>query len=267
MSGDALFKGKLVLVTGASSGIGLALARQLAAEGAVLALASRRIDAETTAQVANHGASGAVPFPCDLHREQEAERLVTRVVHHFGRPVEMLINAAGNAILGNVEDVPMQKIHESFEVNFFAAVALCRAVIPEMKQRRSGHIVNIISGVAYRGLPAVFPYCASKAALLSFSESLAVELLPYRVRVLTVSPGPVDTRFYASQEIYGQPGELFTPGRRRAPERAAADILRGLRRNKMRLDFSWRGGLARHLNYWAPGLFDRVLARKIKRPA
>ena len=262
-----LFSRKLVLITGASSGIGLALARRLAAEGAVLALASRRIDEETTAQVVNHGASGAAPFPCDLSHGHEAEQLMSRVTRHFGRPVEMLINAAAIPILGNAEDVPMQKIHESFEVNFFAAVALCRAVIPEMKQRRSGYIVNITSGAAYRGLPVAFPYCASKAALLSFSESLDVELSPYGVRVLTVSPGPVDTRFYANQEIFGQPGELFAPRHRRTPERAAEGILRGLRRNRTRLDLSWRGSLARHLNYWAPGLFDRMLMRKIKRPS
>jgi NAD(P)-dependent dehydrogenase (short-subunit alcohol dehydrogenase family) len=181
---------RVALVTGSSSGIGEATALALA-RGGFRVFASGR----TLAGVEHlRGTSGVEPIELDVMDDVSIVRAVAHAFNAAGR-IDVLVNNAGFAIFGAVEDLPREELRRQFEVNVFAAMALCRQVLPIMRRQGAGTIVNVSSVAGRVSTPLLGAYCASKFALEAFTDSLRVEARPFGIRVVSVEPGSTRTAF------------------------------------------------------------------------
>jgi NAD(P)-dependent dehydrogenase (short-subunit alcohol dehydrogenase family) len=186
--------GRVAVVTGASKGIGLAIARRLLDEGARVVTTSRRSTPELDALDVVHVAA-------DLTNPGAADAIVARAVDAFGG-IDVLVNNAGGRVPGatlprtSFLDADDAEWHAVFELNLFAAVRLSRAAIPVMLERGGGAIVNVSSGNARQPSPMNVDYGAAKAGLSNLTKALSEEFAPRGIRVNTVSPGPVLTPWW-----------------------------------------------------------------------
>jgi NAD(P)-dependent dehydrogenase (short-subunit alcohol dehydrogenase family) len=188
---------KTVLITGCSSGIGRATARAfLDEEWEVYATARNPADIETL------GERGCDISTLDVTDADDVERVVSRIVDEHGR-VDCLVNNAGYAQFGPVEDVPTEKVHQQFDVNVYGPHRLTRAVLPHMREQEEGTIVNVSSAAGRLSFPGGGVYCGSKFALEAMSDALRVEVDDLGINVVLVEPGPVDTSFQdrAAEEV------------------------------------------------------------------
>jgi NAD(P)-dependent dehydrogenase (short-subunit alcohol dehydrogenase family) len=174
----AAAQSRVVLITGASSGIGRACAAHLAALGYRVYGASRHPAA----------GSGAEPVAMDVTDDVSVREAVTRIIDREGR-IDILVNNAGVALAGAVEDTTVEEARKQFDVNFFGVLRVCRAVLPTLREQRSGYIVNIGSIAGLVAVPYQGFYSASKFALEGFSESLRHELKPFGIHVVLIEPG------------------------------------------------------------------------------
>jgi uncharacterized protein len=221
------YQGKTALVTGASSGIGEAFARELARRGMHLILVARSADrlSEIAAELrARHGVTVTV-LPTDLGEEHAAERL-RHEVEQRGLHVDMLVNNAGFATHGPFEEVGSTRDHQQVMVNVTALVDLTHAFVPAMLER-GGDVINVASTVAYQPTPYMAVYGASKAFVTSFSAALAEEYRGRGLRVLALCPGATATGFF---DVVGT--DAIAMGRMRSSEQVVATALRALERGK-----------------------------------
>src|SRR3990172_104559 len=181
------------IVTGASSGIGRSSALPLARRGHRVFATVRTADAEDSLREAASGLPVDV-LRLDLLDEASVARLIPTVRDRAGR-IDVLVNNAGYALLGAVEDLPVDALRRQFEVNVFGAMALARAALPLMRSPPSGPILNVSSLAGRVSVPLMGAYCASKFALEAFTDALRIEARPFGVRAIVVEPGPVVTRF------------------------------------------------------------------------
>ena len=186
-------KGKVAVVTGASSGIGEATAGALAAEGASVVVAARREDRlEDLVERINGNGGKALAVACDVTDEQQAHELIQRAKDEFGR-VDILVNNAGVMQLSKVQRGLSDEWRTMFEVNVLGLLYATDAAIEVMKEQGSGHLVNI-SSLASRGTrPGLGVYSGTKMAVNGISESIRQELLENNIRVTMVEPGAVET--------------------------------------------------------------------------
>jgi short-subunit dehydrogenase len=253
------FAGQNIVITGASSGIGRALALRLASAGASLALVGRRVDAleAAAAECRAKGATAVSVHVADLAVSAGIEPLVGNIIAQWGGGPDMLIHCAGVGLVGAIEEVPITEVENCLAVHFIAAVALAQAVLPRMITRGSGRLVFLTSGTAWYGVPGDAAYSAAKAALERFAEALAIELAGSVVTVTMVSPGPVETPLMRSPRRFGQRRAIARPANAMAPDAAAAAIVERLaRRSSGRIELALRPRAVRHMAYWMP----RVLA-------
>jgi short-subunit dehydrogenase len=179
------------LVSGASRGIGLALARLAQSRGAKLGLVARsEADLENACSTL-----GARALSCDVSRRDEVERAVGELEAQLG-PVDILVNNAGAGLYRAFVDTDVGEFERLMRVNYFGALYLMKTVLPGMCARRRGHIVNVASVSGRIGTPFESAYAASKFALVGLTESLAVEANPFGVQLSCVNPGPVATNFF-----------------------------------------------------------------------
>jgi 3-oxoacyl-[acyl-carrier protein] reductase len=193
--------GRVAVVTGGSRGIGLAIARALGAEGAKVAIASRtQRELDATRAVLEGDGVEVLARATDVARYTDVKALVDEVEKRWGR-VDVLVNNAGvNGAIGRVDECDTSEWKLAFEVNVFGTMHACRAVLPGMRARRSGKIVNLAGGgVGGPGVaPRVSAYAASKAAVVQLTESLARELLDDGIQVNAIAPGAVVTEMTAA---------------------------------------------------------------------
>jgi NAD(P)-dependent dehydrogenase (short-subunit alcohol dehydrogenase family) len=260
------YNGKLVLVTGAASGIGREIAREFARLKARLALCDLNGDGiqNLASEIAGSGGE-AKPFQFDLRNLEGISGLVSTIRQDFGTGIDILVNCAGIGILGMVDDVPLEGYRNNLDVNFAAPLMLIKAVLPEMKSTGEGQIINITSGVAERGMPGVSPYCISKAALNSLSESLRVELAGSGIDVVLVSPGLTDTAFFTHNKVFGNFTDAFNSGPRSRVSDTARKIVESAARSRRKTVLSPRTRFGMWLNFFAPGVMDRLLARMLNK--
>lgn len=194
----AMLKGRTAMVTGASSGMGVSFARQLAAKGANLVLTARREDrlkALATEITAAHGTKVTV-IALDLALSDAPDRLFADT-EGVGRPVDVLINNAGFATLGDFLDTPRERAMELLVVNITALTALTWRFGQAMRARKTGFVLNVASFASFTPVPHMSVYAASKAYVRNFSEAVAIELEGSGVRVCAICPGAVATEFWS----------------------------------------------------------------------
>lgn len=265
------FVNKAVIVTGASSGIGKALALQLAREGAWLALAARNAERlQSLAQeCCQHGAK-AIAVPTDVADEAHCRNLVDQTCEQYGR-VDMVINNAGIGVVARLEELAdLQLFRQVIDVNFYGAVYCTYYALPFLREV-SGRIVNVSSLGGKLAIPFNTSYVASKFAMEGFSDSLRMELARVGVSVTVICPYWVVTEFH--ERLMNQDGEargprgraIYTP-RMMTADRCAQIILEAARRRKREVVMR-PGPLALGLKLIAPGLLDRLTVAIFLRPA
>jgi short-subunit dehydrogenase len=203
------FKNKVVLITGASSGIGRESAMEFAKLGANIVLVSRT--KEKLEQVADELKKFNVTTlvcQCDVSKKDQVKEISKIVLEKFDS-VDILVNNAGFAIYGSVNDLSIDDIESQMETNYFGMVYCIKYFLPSMLDKKSGHIVNVASVAASFGLPGIASYCASKFAMLGFSEGLKHELKNSGVGITVVSPIMVRTNFFQHPSFEKMP--KFSP--------------------------------------------------------
>ncbi len=183
------------LVTGSSSGFGRALVEEALARGHRVVATAR--DPRTLEELVSRAPDRVLALRLDVTRPEQIDAAVAQALARFGT-VDVLVNNAGVSVVGAVEETSDAELRTTFEPMFFGAVALTRALLPHMRERKSGTIVQITSVGGIVTSPGFGPYCAAKHALEALSESLAAELAPYGVRVLIVEPGAFRTSLFGS---------------------------------------------------------------------
>jgi short-subunit dehydrogenase len=186
--------GKVVAVTGASMGIGEAIAKVFAAEGACVVLLSRDAGRAEAARSRIAYPDRTIALACDVRNSEEIDRVLSLTLHHFHR-LDIWINNAGHGLLDSVSQMEMPACLDLFETNFFGAVSAMQAVIPVMRQQGGGSIINISSVAGHIPLPFHAAYSATKFALNAIGKAARIELKKDNIHVLTVCPGYVRTRF------------------------------------------------------------------------
>ena len=203
------FKNQVVLITGASSGIGKDTAIEFAKLGAKIVLVSRKKDKlEQTANELKKFDTSILVCPCDISKRDQVKEMSKTVLEKFGS-VDILINNAGFAIYGSVSDLTIDEIESQMETNYFGMIYCTKNFLPSMLTKKSGHIVNVASVAASFGLPGIASYCASKFAMLGFSEGLKHELKDTGVGITVVSPIMVRTNFFEHSSFKKMP--KFSP--------------------------------------------------------
>jgi 3-oxoacyl-[acyl-carrier protein] reductase len=222
--------GKIALVTGGSRGIGAACCRLLAKAGCDVAVNYRRQADRALEVTASVQASGrrAMSVPFDVTNPMQAEAMVGTVVEEFGG-IDILVNNAGIWTDGPIESMTDADWARMIGVNLTGAFHLCRAVVPHMRRRGSGSIVNIASTAGLRGEANHSHYAASKGGVIALTKSLAVELAPYGIRVNTVAPGWIRTdmtaEFLTPERINDSLKEPIPLGRPGEPEDVAGPVV------------------------------------------
>lgn len=265
------FQGKVAIITGASSGIGKALALGLAAEGARLALAARdaqRLD--TVAADCRTRGGQAVAIPTDVTDEVQCQRLIHHTYDTYGW-IDLLVNNAGIAVFGQLEDLPdLRLFRQVMEVNFYGTVYCSYHALPFIKQAR-GRIVNVSSLGGLVAIPFNTSYIASKSAVNGFSDSLRMELSETGVSVTVVCPYWVITEFHERYlDKDGQPkgssGRAIYTNQMMTADRCGRIILEAARRRKRQVLLG-PGPVAAWLKLIAPSWLDRLVSGVFLRPA
>ena len=199
------YQSKIVVITGASSGIGEATALEFAKKGATLVLVSRRENKlqEVEKKLSKFN-SKILVIQCDVSKKSDVERMSKLVIEKFGR-IDVLVNNAGFAIYGSVKDLSVEEIELQMATNYFGMIYCIKNFLPIMLKQNSGHIVNVASVAASFGLPGIASYCASKFAMLGFSEGLKHELSGTKVGITVVSPIMVRTNFFDHPSFENMP--------------------------------------------------------------
>jgi 3-dehydrosphinganine reductase len=200
------WRDKVILITGGSSGIGLAAAELLAASGAHVWLTARRQDLLEEARQQVDAARQGMALPCgvasaDISNPAQAAKVVRHVQRAAGR-LDVVINSAGITMPGYVQDLPLEEFEKQMAVNYFGTVYVTKSALPEMITRGSGHIINISSMAGFLGVFGYSAYGASKFAVTGFSEVLRAEMKPYGVRVSVAFPPDTDTPQLAFEAPY-----------------------------------------------------------------
>ena len=251
-----------ILITGASSGIGRAMAIELAAEGVHLALVARReaLLEQLAEELARSGHERPVVLVADLSERGAATKVAAQAIERLG-DVDILINNAGGAAVGFQWVVgDHDKARRALEVNYWAPLALMEALVPAMREHDHGAVVNVTSGVQVMPLWFMGHYSASKAALAQVTQTLALELQGSGVNVLEVIPGTVDTPMHGEQLEAPAGKEMVARSPLGKPETLARLLVRALRRDRRRLIYP----RAVAAGYMFPGLF-RIYGRLLRR--
>lgn len=256
------FAGKTVLITGGSRGLGLVMARQLAREKARLVLLARDREelARAEAQLVQLGAAVRT-IACDLAEAEQIGTAVREAMAHFGG-VDVLINNAGVIEVGPLEHMTRADFERSLAVHFWGPFELAMQLLPQMRQRGGGRIVNISSIGGKLGVPHLAPYCAGKFALTGFSDSIRAELARENIAVTTVAPGMMRTGSHVNARFKGEHAAEFAwfsfsnglPLLSMAAERAAAKIIAAARRGQPSLTLTYAARLGVVGNASAPNL-------------
>jgi uncharacterized protein len=257
----------VILITGASSGIGEAAARRFCKGGYRVVLAARRLDRlSSLAEELESEGGQAFAVRTDVAQLKDIESLVSTAMHHYGQ-IDVLFNNAGYGKLAWLNDLdPVSDIHNQIQVNQLGVIQTTRAVLPHMIACRRGHIINMSSMAGFIATPTYSIYAASKFALRGFSEALRREVGVYGIHVSVICPGGVATEFKSHTGAQRKTG-MTTPGwLRLTPERVADAVWKVVQRPRRTVLLPWVYNLAVTVNTMFPGLVDRIIEARFTRP-
>jgi short-subunit dehydrogenase len=245
------------ILTGASSGIGRALALELAGRGARLILNARRDDRlRELAEAIRSEGGAALSVPGDVSDAALRRRLVETAERELSG-LDLLVNNAGMGRFGPFAESDEARLRQTMEVNFFAPAELIRAALPLLRTGERPMVVNISSVLGHFSMPHKSEYCASKFALHGFSDALRMELRPAGIDVLVVSPSTTATEFFDKAE--NDPGRR--PKRGMSPEKVASKTARAMERGRREIILSPEGNLAVWADRLTPGLMNWAMAK------
>ncbi len=248
------FADKVAVITGASSGIGRALAKALAKEGAKVGLVARRRDQLVALADEIQAEGGTVVYAAaDVGDRAQVGAAIREVAERLG-PVDLLVANAGVGAPTTLEPFNAEAQEKMFRVNVLGVIYAIDAVLPDMLRRRRGHLAAVSSLAAYKGLPGESGYTASKAAVNTFMEGLRIQLRDRGIAVTTICPGFVATPMTEVNQ-FKMPFLLTA-------DEAARRIVGALRRRKKVFDFPWQMALVMKLTAWLP---DWIMARSMQK--
>lgn len=256
--------GKVVVITGASMGIGEAIAKIFADGGASVVLLSRDAARVEAARARVGHPERTLAMTCDVRHREEIDRAIGLTLHHFQR-MDIWVNNAGHGLLDSVAHMEMAAFREMFETNFFGAIAAMQAIIPVMRQQGGGTIINISSVAGHIPLPFHAGYSATKFALNAMGKAAGVELKKDGIHVLTVCPGYVRTQF-SSNIVLGNEQKKIRPDSVRgiSAERVARATLRGYTKHKREVVVPWIMYIPQKVYQLFPGLVEWAMAKMAK---
>jgi short-subunit dehydrogenase len=257
--------GRVVVVTGASMGIGEAIAKIFVDHGAQVAFLSRDAGrAEAARHRVGHG-ERSIALACDVRHREEIDRVLGLTMHHFGR-LDIWVNNAGHGLVTSVAGAKMSDVRNVFDTNFFGALEAIEAVVPIMRQQGGGTIINISSVAGHIPLPSSAFYSATKFAMNAIGKAARVELANSRIHLLTVCPGYVRTSF-SSNAIRGGGAREIRPASVRgiSAERVARAVLRGYQKQKREVVVPWSMHPVIKLYQLLPGLVEWGMAKRLPR--
>jgi short-subunit dehydrogenase len=256
----------VILVTGASSGIGAATARLFGREGYRVVLAARRQERlEALAEEIRSAGGQALAVVSDCGVLDEVQNLVAQAISAYGQ-VDVLFNNAGFGRLDWLENLdPVEDIQGQIDVNLSGVIQMARAVLPHMIERRSGWIINMASVASYVGTPTYSIYAATKFGVRGFTEALRREVGVYGIRVSAIYPGGVKTEFSQHARIQRKTGSTTPDSLRLSSEQVAAAVLNLVRRPRRGLILPWPMRLAIWTNILFPALVDWAIERSFTR--
>jgi len=253
--------GKVVVVTGASMGIGEAIAKMFVDEEAKVVLLSRDAARVEAARGRVGHPERTLAMACDVRHREEIDRAIHLTLHHFGR-IDVWVNNAGHGLMDSVAGSDMAACRDLFETNFWGTLAAMQAVVAVMKPQGGGTIINISSVAGHIPLPFHALYSASKFAMNAVGKAATVELKAANVHVLTVCPGYVRTNFGA-HVVRGHEQKTVRPSSTRgiSAERVARTVRRGYRKQKREVIVPWTMHPVVKLYQLAPGLVERAMVK------
>ena len=260
------FRGKVVLITGGSRGLGLVLARELVRRGAKIAVCARDgAELERARHELAAGGAEVLAIACDVSVAAQASSLLEQTLHRFGH-LDVLINNAGIIQVAPLESMGLPDYREAMEINYFGLLHTSLAALPHMRGRRKGSIVNICSIGGAVAIPHLAAYSASKFAAVDFSEALGAEARPAGIRVTTILPGVLRTGSFVNalykgnreREVAWFAAGASLPGASVAAGRAARRILRACALGEPYVTIGLPAKVLRVVHALAPGAFSRL---------
>ncbi len=253
-------QGSRSIVTGASSGIGRAIARELARQGGKVACVARREDRlETLAEEIRSTGGTGVTICGDVTDAAVRASAIEAAASNFGG-LDILVNNAGVGAIGSFESADPQRVRRVMEVNFFALVEMTRLALPLLKQSQRPIIVNVSSIVGRRGTPQNSEYAASKFAVQGFSESIRAELAASGIDVLVVCPGTTQTEFF-DQVLEDKGGPKWPEHKAVTAESVACATIRAIRRGSHEITPYFWGKVLVMMNRVSPWFVDKLMER------
>lgn len=258
-------RNKVALITGASMGIGEAIADLFLRQGAKVVLCARDLPrTQAAAQRIGGSTENSLALSCDVSKGDQVRATVQAAMQKFGR-VDILVNNAGFGLNDSVEKLDLAKLRSLFDTNYFGVMECMQAVIPIMRQQGGGDIINISSVSGHICVPYMSGYGATKHALNALGKAARMELQRYNINVLTVCPGYIATDF-ARNMVQGSNAQRVGSSVKYGvgPDVVAKDTLDGLLKRKRQVVTPWYYWLFIKLHENAPGLVERTLKRNMK---
>lgn len=256
-------EGLRVLLTGASSGIGLSLGKELSRSGAQVLATARRTDRLEHLVQETQGDPGRVfCLAGDLTAPEHRLQLVAWCKTHW-QGLDVLINNAGAGAIGPFVQADVERLRKIMEIDFFAPAELTRLCIPLLRSGKRPAVLNIGSVLAHRAVPNKSEYCAAKFALRGWAESIRVELAPLGIEVLMVSPSTTRSEFFSALVDTNADAQSRSFGSM-SPDRVAQLAIKALVRSKRDMILSLGGRALVAMGRWFPGLTDRILATSLR---
>jgi short-subunit dehydrogenase len=249
-----MFSGKIVVVTGASSGIGAVMVQELSRRGAIPVLMAR--SEEKLNEIAAGLKGDHAVYRLDVTSYEDVQRTMQRVIDKYGK-IDILINNAGYGVFDALIDASMEEMEGMMDVNYMGIVRCTKAVLPAMLKARGGHIVNIASMAGKIGSAKSSGYSATKHAVLGFTNSLRQELMGTGVKLTAINPGPIDTPFFDRADPTGHYVNNIKWFMLK-PEQVVKRIMRAIERGTPEVNMPFVAGLGVKLFQLFPRVFEKI---------
>lgn len=263
------FKDKIAYIIGGSSGIGLSVARQLVMENAggvvIFARRQNQLDyAVNEIKKVNNNTQFVSSMQLDARDYMQVSKVMNDAVNKFGPP-DLLINCAGRALPDYFENISCDQFYETMKINLFTAWHTIKALLPVMRAKGGGHIINVSSVGGYLGLFGYTDYCASKFAIIGFSEALKSELKHYNIRISVICPPDTDTPGLINENI-NKPEEtklISANIKPVSPDFVSRKLLKGIKKRQFLILPGFDVFLSHHIKRYFPSLMNYIINRSL----